>query len=494
MRKVLAMVVGGGVLAFATIGSAKQNPTVVSIYKPDPPRPGQYDPTGGAGFAVVVQTTTVTMKAGENVVQLTGVPVSIDPTTVGLRDLTEPEADVLEQSFEYDLASVDKLLSKYVGQTITVVTDSGTTAGTLLTFDAAQLVLETKDSQTPIQIIQRGKSLRDIRFPELAGLRKEPALVWKIKAKKEGKHDLEVTYLTWGLAWSTDYTMVLSADQKKVDFSGWLSVANTSGAKFAGAKIKLIAGDVHRAASQQQQQQQPQYDEYGNYIDPNSQPSRPRYEYSVPTGATLEGTKQVELFKPISASGGKVYMYEYVPRYATYYQRQSYPQMDPGLDGYQGQPKPINEVAEFLEVKNTDKNGLGVSLPAGKVRIYRRGDDGGLALISEENMLHTGKDGEIRVRVGQTTDITGERKQVDFQVDERAKEIREKFEIRLKNKRKEAVEVVLMEMPFRWRNWRVDDESVPVVMTGDNRAQFRVKVPAGGDATLTFTMVYHTWP
>lgn len=486
-----------GVIAVAAAGVGVAKPgdpgTTVTIYRAESPnRSGGYDP----GFAVVTDRRTLSLKAGDNEVKFENVAAQIDPTTVSLRDLTDAEAVVLEQSFDYDLGSVDTLLGRYVGQTIVLITEQGETRGTLLSFDANQLVIQTEDAAMPVQIVQRGKNLRDIRFGALAGgLVTKPTLSWKLKTKKGGDHLVEVTYQTRGIAWSADYTVVLSADAKKVDFSGWLTVANQSGAPFKAATLRLVSGDIHRAQATTAVAQ-PQYDEQGYQIDPNNPgPSKPRHEYDVPATATLGSmaTKQVELFAPTSASGGRVYVSDYVPRYASYYIKQNYPQMDPGIDGGYN-AKAFNEAAEYIEIKNTDKNGMGLSLPGGEIRVYKRSDDGALSLMSEELLPHTPKDGEIRIRLGASADILGERKQADFKVDERAKEMTEKFEIKVKNKKKEAVEVVLTEMPFRWRNWRIEDGSVPNVLTDDGKVQFRVKVPANGETVLTYTTVYSAWP
>ncbi len=484
------------VLAVGT-GSAKPSDgqTTVMIYRPETTQ------SASGAFALVTVRRTFSLKAGDNDLQIADVAAQLDPTTVTLHDVTDPDAQVTEQSFDYDLGSVDKLLGRYVGQAITLVTDGGEIKGTLLTFDQTQLVVQTDDAASPVQIVERGKNLRDIRFGKLdGGLVTRPTLSWKLRTKKAGDHTIEITYQTFGVSWSADYTVVLSADQKRVDFSGWLTVTNGSGATWTDATIKLVSGDVHHSVPVNPQAA-PQYDDQGQQIDPNNQPIRPQHQYDIPTSATLGGQaqKQVQLFPPSSAAGGHVYRHEYTSRYAAYYLKQGYPQMQPDIDGPQYQAKQINEVAEFLEVKNTDKNGMGTALPGGEVRVYKRGDDGALTLMSEESIGHTPKDGDIQIRVGNSQDITGERRQADFQVDEQHKLMHEKFEYKLHNKRKDAIEVVVSDLPYRWKNWKIEDATVAAtnadnLHSDDGRTKFRVKVPANGDATLTYTVTYFGWP
>jgi hypothetical protein len=489
MIRKLSLVTLASLAVGTAADAAKGSDTTVMIYRPEQPQ-------GTTGtFALVTERRTFSMKNGDNQIKITDVAAQLDPTTVTVHDVTDPDAQVTEQSFDYDLGSIDKLLGRYVGQQITLVTEAGDIKGTLLTFDAAQLVVQTDDANSPVQIVERGKNLRDIRFGKLdGGLVTKPTLSWTLRTKKPGDHTVEITYQSYGVTWSADYTVVISSDDKRVDFSGWLTISNNSGGGWTDAVIKLVSGDVHHSVPVNPQA--PQYDGDGNAIDPNNQPIKPQKVYAIPGNATIgaQAQKQIQLFPPSSAAGGHVYLYDYTAKYAGYYIKQNYPQMQPDIDGPQYQAKQINEVSEYLEVKNSDKNGMGTALPGGDVRVYRRADDGALTLMSDATIGATAKDGDIRVRIGTVQDISAERRQADFQVDEQHKEMHEKFEYKLHNKKKEAIEVVMTDLPYRWRNWRIENASVPSVNTDDGRATFRVKVPANGDATLTYTVTYYGWP
>jgi hypothetical protein len=449
-----------------------------------------------SGYAVVTERRKITVPKDGGEVRFTDVPAQIDPTTVQFTDETDAQAEVTQQRFQHDLANVDALLARYVGQSITVVTDQGERTGTLLYYDASQFLIKTDDAKTPMQIIDRGKNLRDVRFGSLAsGITAQPTLIWQVASKKPGEHLAQVTYQTRGISWSADYNVVMSSDEKKYDVSGWLSISNTSGARFADATLRLIAGDVARDTGQVNPYAYPQYDQYGNPVY-NTTPAKapPIYEFDIPEAATIENgtTKQVEIFGNSSPTVGRTVVYDYVPRQVGYMQQQrayggqGYPLTDPNADGYGS--KSTGQLETHLEV-TSDK---GKALPPGRVRIYKRNDTSGtLELVSETKVDATAKDATLRVKTGTTGDLSAERRQADWQLDETAREAREKFEVKFKNTRKEAVEVLVIEHMYRWSNWTIENESSPSTIGANDTAQFRVKIPANGSHTLTYTAVYN---
>ncbi len=482
----------------------------VTIYRPLPS--GATSTAGATGFALVTDRRRVVVvavnSAGDSEVRFEGVAGNLDAGSVQLRDLTDPDARVIEQVFHWDMASADALLARYLGEVITVVTDAGERKGRLRWFDAAQIVLERDDPNAPVAIVLRGKSVKDIRFGAAPGgaLATRPTLSWKVRSKKAGEHLFEATYLTSGLSWSADYAVVVSESEgggrggprggKKLDLSGWLSVHNLTDAALADAHVRLVAGDITRASALPAPGQ-PAYDPYTGYpITPSTTAPAPIRQYDLPGTATLpaQQTRQFELFAARSGLAGKVvYVHEHNPNYAFYYKQQGYPMFEQTIDG--AQVKKIDAVGEYLEMELGGKDGPQVDLPAGKLRVYRKdAASGGVALVAEEQVGHTARDGAVRVRLGTSGEIAGERRQVEYRLDDRAREMREKFEVRIKNTRKEPVEIVVVESMFRWRNWVIEGESTPYTRTDDGlKVQFRVKIPAGGESTLTYTVRYHTW-
>ncbi len=195
------------------------------------------------GYGVVRETRNVDIAPGGEV-KYTDVASAIDATTVHFRSLTDPTAKLREQNYQFDLVSADKLLTKYIDKPIDVVVTGKTYSGSLLSFDAAQVVIK---EDSGITMIQRADNIRDIRFKVLPeGLLTRPTLVWLVDSEKGGKQLVEVTYQTGGMGWHAEYVMVLNGADNAADLTGWVSVQNNSGKMYKDAKMKFIAGDVRR--------------------------------------------------------------------------------------------------------------------------------------------------------------------------------------------------------------------------------------------------------
>jgi hypothetical protein len=439
------------------------------------------------GYAVVTERRKIQVAAGQTELRFADVPAQIDPTTVHFVDETDPSTVVSQQRFVHDLASVDALLARYVGKSITVVTDDGERTGTLVWYDASQFLIKSDDPKSPMQIIQRGKSLRDVRFGDAAGLTAQPTLIWAMNAKKGGEHLAQVTYQTRGISWSADYNVVLSSDEKKLDVTGWLSIVNNSGVRFADAALRLIAGDVAREAPQAAQ---PYYDPYAAQYNAGPPKAPPLYQYDIPGAATIDAgaTKQVEIFGAEDPALARAVVYEHVPRQVNYVrQGYGYPNLQQHDDHYG--TKTTTTLESYLEITSGK---AGQALPPGRVRVYKRNDkEGTLELVSEGRVDAGPQDQGIRVKMGTTTDIAAERTQTGWRIDDQARELHETFEIKLRNSRKEAVEVLITEHMWRWTQWTIQKESTPVTLgAGGETAQFRLRVPASGNARLEYTVVY----
>ncbi len=201
------------------------------------------------GYAMVRHERPIRLENGRSTVRFTDVAALIDPTTVTFSSLSEPRTRVVEQNFQFDLVSTQKLLLKYIDKQITVERTVGnqstSVTGTLLSAIDG-LVLKTNDG------IQTIPSYTSVRFPDLpGGLNTRPTLVWDIQSPRAGDQRARVTYQTGGLTWWADYNLIFNegkdANSGLLDLSAWVSIINQSGATYPETKLKLIAGDVHRA-------------------------------------------------------------------------------------------------------------------------------------------------------------------------------------------------------------------------------------------------------
>ena len=376
------------------------------------PLPGQGSPnaSGVPGFAMVRHEREVQLTAGRTQLQFTDVAALIDPTTVTFTSLTEPGARVLEQNFQFDLVSTDKLLLKYIDRPVTVERSSGATGGSVtgtLLSSADGLVLRGNDGAIT--------ALRDysiMRFPELpGGLISRPTLQWDISATRAGAHRARVTYQTGGVTWWADYNLIYQdgkdAGNGFVDLSSWVSIINQSGATYPEAKLKLIAGDVHRAqppaAKDGHARDGGQRRRTGSRNRPSTSSTCTRWgdRTSLPNNST----KQIELFDQAHrVPAQRLLVFANGPGNfgGTPYEDRNFPAT--------GNTK----VATYLQFRNDKASGLGVPLPAGRMRVSRLdAADNSLEFIGEDVIDHTPRDERVRVQLGSAFDVVGERKQVD---------------------------------------------------------------------------------
>jgi hypothetical protein len=439
-------------------------------------------------FGVVREKRNVDIKEKTGTIQFTDVASQIDGTSVQFKSLTDPDATVLEQNYEYDLVSVDKLLEKYIDKQITVLTKDGSRySGSLQSFDVNQLVIR---QEAGIVMVQRGDNVKDIQFGALPeGLITKPTLVWKLATEKVGQQLIEVAYQTAGINWQADYNAILNPSDTKLDLGGWVTINNQSGATYKDAKLKLIAGDVRRV--------QPQIETTVMYramgaakaMAPSFE-EKAFFEYHLytlgrPATVAQNQTKQIELLKAADVPVKKVFLYDGAPQYRFY----------GGLnnDANYGSDSSNKKVNVVVEVKNSKENNLGMALPKGKMRLYKRDEaDGSLEFIGEDEIDHTPKDETIKLHIGDAFDIVGERKRTDFHVDASSHVITESFEIRVRNHKTEPVEVLVKETLYRWNNWEITESNQKWTKYDSNTIHFPVKVDKDGEQVVTYTVRY-TW-
>ena len=412
-------------------------------------------------LGVVKDRRPFTLTAGISDLRFTDVASSIDPTSVHLRALGRSPIEILWQDYRYDLVSTEKLLERYVDQPIEVSTkDDQIRRGTLLSHDAGSLVLQ--DPAGGLTLLNRGE-VRQVGLKELPkGLITRPTLVWRLRADAAGEQPLEVSYMTGGMAWHAEYVAVLDAAETSLDLQGWASVDNRSGATYDEAKIKLVAGSIHRA-----QTPRPMFD--GTMAVRSSESlmkmeERSFFEYhlyEVPLRATLSNN-EVKQLGLLHATGVKA-----VKRY-TY---------DANRDN--------DNVLVTIEFENAQASGLGMPLPEGVVRIFKRDQDGSLELAGEDRIKHTPKNERVRMSVGNAFDIGVERKQTDFrQVTPRIAE--QSFEIALRNHQSEAVDVTISE--HAGGDWELVKQSHPSTKKDATTFEFVLRCTPEKPVLVTYTL------
>lgn len=500
-----ARAAGLACLAGTAAVSAAQSPDSVSLTVYSSAAPGAvpaqlYRPVPGQssagaftvpGYALVRQDRTVQLPQGRSQLRFTDVAALIDPTTVAFVSLDESGTRVLEQNFQFDLVSTDKLLQKYLDHPISVERDAaagGTVQGTLLSSADGLLVRGDDGTLT---------ALRDysaVRFPaQPEGLMTRPTLVWEVQSPRAGAQQARVSYQTGGITWWADYNLVFTpgrdAGNGFVDLSAWVSLINQSGASYEDARLKLVAGDVNRAPAApgprvMMSMARAQADEAG--FEEKAFDEFHLYTLGRRTTLPDNSTKQVELFDAAhKVPAQRLLVYAGGPGNAF-----------AGASPYVERNFPSagnRRVDTYLQFRNDRASGLGVPLPAGRIRVSRLdAADDSLEFIGEDVIGHTPRDETVRIRLGSAFDVVGERRQVDFRADSQARWMEEEIEVQLRNHKDEAVQVQVRERMFRWSNWQILSSTLPHRKEDAATAAFTVKVAANAATTLRYRVRY-TW-
>lgn len=484
-------------LAMAAPAAAAEGDYSLTVYSSA--QPGQIDTQRLArygdqlpGYALVRDTRRLRLEPGLSTLRFTDVAARMDPTTVSFASTTDPGGTrVIEQAYQYDLVSSDKLLQRFIGETVSVDLPLDDRyeriSGTLLSAEGG-LTLSLPDGE-----IASLSSWSAVRFPSLpGGLITRPTLVWTLDAARGGEHVVQVAYQASGLTWWADYNATLDPSQGcRLDLGAWVTLVNQSGGSFPNARLKLVAGEVNRApaadmpvpmmASRQAMAMEVMDD--GGFRE-SSLFEYHLYTLGRRTDLPDNATKQIELFP--DARGvrcSKQLVFTAAPRFNAYY---GGPQID---QGYAASSK--GEVAAFLEFKNDKDNSLGMALPAGRVRVNQaNAADGSLEFIGEDVIGHTPRNETLTLKLGKSFDVVGDRRQTDFRIDTAGKWLEESFEISVRNRKEEAVEVRVREYAYRWSQWSLKSHSHPFSKRDAQTIDFPLQLAADTEVKLRYTIRY----
>jgi hypothetical protein len=469
-----------------------------------------------ANLALVREERMLDLQKGLSHVIIPDIPATIDGTSLHFSSLTDPGAvKVLEQDYQYDLVHQAKLLEKYIGKTVDFVrvdpstNKEYTVQGKLLStgyraqpqgaYDNLGNYIGTRTDyqQTSGMVAEINGKIEinpagRIVLPSLPeGLILKPQLDWLIENSKAGEHRAEISYLASEVSWSSNYVALINKSDNALDLTGWVTVTNNCGTSFRDAGLKLVAGDIHfvrgevRPAEMERglaktTAQAPQFTQAGLFE---------YYMYTLQRHTDIDNneTKQIELVTASGVPASKIFIYDGLAgQWRSWRWSQGY--RDQATFGQQSNSK----VGVFLTFKNDQKSGLGVPLPKGKVRVYKRDDEGKEQFIGEDLIDHTPKDEELRLYLGDAFDIVGERAQKDFRTVVSGHIYDETFEIKIRNHKSEEVEVFVYEHPWRWNQWEITKSSTDWVKVDQTTIKFPVKVQKDGEKVITYTIRY-TW-
>lgn len=428
-------------------------------------------------LALVKDQRKIALGSGQRALAFRDVSARIRPETALLRSLTSPgKLAVVEQNFDFDLLTPQKLLEKYVGKNVTMIRTNPAT-GTESS-DQAQVLAANGGVVMKIgDRIETGIPGR-IVYPDVpANLRDRPTLVMSLDNGGAAQQEVELSYLTGGLAWKADYVAELNTADDRLDLSGWVTLTNTSGATYRNAKLQLVAGDVNRVQEEVHlARSMAKMDMMAAEAPRMAEESLLEYHlYTLdrPTTIAENQTKQVALLSAASVPARK----ELLLRGADYYYQSSH--------GELGQKM---KVGVFVEFDNKEASRLGMPLPKGVIRVYKKDSAGNAQFVGEDNIDHTPKNETVRLKLGDAFDVTADKKQTDFKkLPNPAKGsalFESAYEIVLKNAKKESVTVTVQEpIPA---DWKMVKENHPHVKATSSTATWKITIPAEGKTTLNY--------
>jgi hypothetical protein len=438
------------------------------------------------GYAVVRETLPIDLKSGVNQVSFAGATAQVEADSVILRDIAgKAEFQILEQSYRNDPVSQAMLLSLFEGKTLEFVRHENNKPDRIIVgkvvrsgfVPGGSFVEPIIEVDGKLQFSLPGEPI----FPSLGTDNVlKPTLNWKLKSASSGKIDAEVAYLSRGFTWEASYNLVAEEKGDSLDIVGWITMNNHSGMIFNDAKVKLMAGDVNRLEERGPQPfggtskgrammamasdavvTEKSFDEFHLYTLGN------------PVTLRDKETKQVEFVRATGVKAERIYIYE-------------------GEGHYRRGVPSSGKVQVFREFKNSEANKLGIALPKGKVRFYSQDGDRQLEFVGENQIDHTPKNETIRVLVGNSFDLVGERVMKSTREDGANRVATQSFEIKVRNRKKEAVEIRVVEHANHGGEWTLTAQSQDHKKTDARTFEFRVPLRPDEEQTVTYTIRY-TW-
>lgn len=443
------LMVGVCVVAFPALAQTAQGDVAVTIYNNN--------------LSLVQDARTLSLPSGRSRQEFPDVSAMIRPETV---TLAGSGFSVVEQNFDYDLLSPDKLMEKAVGQTITIVrTNPATGAET-----REQAKVLAANGGIVLQIGQRIEVLRDDGLPVRVvfdkvpeNLRARPTLSVTVDAAKAGATPTRLSYLTPGLGWTSDYVALFDEKSGAIDMQGWVTLTNNTGTTFGNAKTLLVAGNVNGAS---------RFGQLDSTLETAGTESGTRerlgdyYLYPLAERTTIANAqqKQVSFLDVKGAPARKAYEF---------------------VNGWLASNDEPRSATTAIKFSTSRLGGLGDQLPAGTIRVYMRDARGDPQFIGESRIDHTPMGSSLAIRTGEAFDV-----KVKVIVEERTKlsnrRWRTKMRYTVTNARNAPVTVDLAQDGL-WGDVRLDAQSISGDRVSADRIEWKVPVSANASTDLTAT-------
>ncbi|HPI20049.1 MAG TPA: DUF4139 domain-containing protein [Candidatus Kapabacteria bacterium] len=414
-------------------------------------------------LGVIRDLRTLDLKKGASEVKITDVANQIDMTSVHIK----LDGSVIEQNFQYDLVSFLKVLQKYIDKEIDLIGENNCISGTLLSATANQIVIRKKDGGLLMLPKIDSYQISVGSLPE--GLITKPTLVWQLVSNKDGKQDVEISYQTGGMSWSAEYVAVLDEKDTKIDLNSWVSLTNNSGTSYPDANLKLVAGEVNRIHDLRNIAREGIQSLKG--LAAGAYDSEPQFAereffdyhiYDLQRQTTLANneTKQISLFEASDIKIKKKYRYI-------------------------SNGSVTNGKADvIIEFENKKDNNLGMPLPAGKVRVYKK-DAKSLEFVGEDMIDHTPKDEKLKIKMGQAFDIVIEESEIESRrvVNNTWDKT---YKVTLKNRKNEDINIEVQRSIMGGAE--ILESSIEYKKKDSRNILFNVPIKAGQEVEFTYSV------
>jgi hypothetical protein len=450
MNNKVIMIMAILVAVFLQLSAQNQKQVSVTVYN--------------SNLGVVKDVRDMNINSGISKINLRDVAARIDPTSVKIK----LNGEVLEQNYQYDLVSLDKILKKYIDKNIQLIGENDDVIeGRLLSSYGSQVVLENRGGGL-VMLPNVNKYRFSVEsLPE--GLITKPTLVWTVNSNQSGNQEVEVTYQTSGMSWHAEYVALLNEDDTALDLNSWVSIDNNSGTTYKNAKLKVVAGDVGRVQQGRGMWDDQIMPEMAMAKSPDAFQEKAFFEYHIydlqrPTTIANNETKQISLFEAENVKSEKKYYY--------------YSRNQGGTN--------TGKVSVIVEFDNEEENNLGVPMPMGKVRVYKS-DGSSVEFVGEDMIDHTTKKETVKLKIGEAFDIVveevqTENRKITNKVYERS------WSLTFKNRKEEKITIDLER--YLANNWEVLSSSLEYEKKDAQNIKFKVPVNADGETVLKFKVRY----
>ncbi|MBF0304593.1 MAG: DUF4139 domain-containing protein [Alphaproteobacteria bacterium] len=457
---VLALASGGVASADEKrVGAADRAALSLTVYQGD--------------LALVRDRRAVALDAGTNALAFEGVSARLmPPSAILVPAEAGPALRLVEQRFDFDLATPDNLLARALGETVFIARTHPQTGerrfepARLITVENGLAVLEAEGRV----VVEPAETLAFAGLP--AGLRARPTLLAVVDSEAAGPRALDLSYLTGGVTWQADWVARLHPDETAMSLEARVTLTNTSGAAYPEARLHLVAGEVRRAPEPAPERMVTMAMKAAPAMDDGiaTQPLEGFHLYTVARPVTLgdNQSKQIALLAAPSVaverrllSEGEIHLFR----------------------RRVGDDWPAQKAKVQLRFRNDEASGLGVPLPAGTLRAYRPDAAGVTHFVGEAPLGHTARGEEVTLTLGEDFDVSVERAQKSYA--QIAPAVWESgWEITLRNGKPGPVTVELRE-PMAG-DWTILEETAPHRAKDSGTAVWTLPVPPGGQTVLRY--------